>query len=317
MNHTATETRPLFSFVIPVMNEEGNVKKLHQELVAAAEELTDSHEEFELIFVDDGSTDKTVARLQKLSPLHLIELRGNYGQTAALDAGIKAARGEYIVTMDGDLQNDPADVPKMYKALIEQQKDVICGWRKDRKDPWSKKFISDGAKFLRSFLVNDGIHDSGCTLRVYKAECFEDLTLRGEMHRFIPAILRWRGFNIDEVPVNHRPRTAGETKYNFKRTIKGLLDMMSLWFFRKFSSRPLHLMGAVGLIAIAIGMALGGSLLIARLGWGYALSDKIWPLASVFLVLFGVQMFVSGLLMDLVIQNSDEPGYWIKSTSKL
>jgi glycosyltransferase involved in cell wall biosynthesis len=309
--------RPTFSFIIPVMNEEGNVKELHQQLITAVADMTESKDDYELIFVDDGSTDDTVAKLRQLSPLRLIELRGNYGQTAALDAGIKAARGEFIITMDGDLQNDPADVPVMYQALLDRDKDVICGWRKDRKDPWSKKFISDGAKFLRSFLVSDGIHDSGCTLRVYRAACFEDLTLRGEMHRFIPAILKWRGFNIDEVPVNHRPRTAGKTKYNFKRTIKGLLDMMSLWFFRKFSTRPLHLMGAVGLLSAGAGVALGATLVLARLGWGYALSDKIWPLASVFLILFGVQMFVSGLLMDLVIQNSEEPGYWVKRSEQL
>lgn len=297
------------SFIVPVMNEKGNVQQLHKEIVAAGKKIGKS---FEIIFVDDGSSDGTVSELHTLKPLTLIEFRRNFGQTAALDAGIKAAKGEFLVTLDGDLQNDPADVPEMLKKLLKEDLDVVCGWRQKRKDSASKRFISKGAKWLRSFLVNDGIHDSGCTLRVYRKECFEGVNLRGEMHRFIPAMLKWRGFRIGEMVVNHRARVHGKSKYNFKRTLKGFLDMLSLWFFQKYSARPLHFLGTIGLGLFTLGGLMGIWLIIARLFFGYTLSERIWPLTAVFLVLFGFQMFVSGLIMDLVIQTKETRNYWVK-----
>lgn len=299
------------SFVIPVMNEAGNVKQLHRELVAAGKKIG---KPFEIIFVDDGSTDDTVKELKKLKPVTVIEFRRNFGQSAALDAGLKAAQGQFIATLDGDLQNDPGDVPGLLSKLLKEDWDVVCGWRVKRKDSASKRFISRGARWLRSFLVDDGVHDSGCTLRVYRQECFVDFNLRGEMHRFIPAMLKWRGFKISEMPVNHRARGYGETKYDFKRTIKGFLDMLSIWFFRKYQSRPLHFMGGVGLFLVFLGGLGGIILLIARLFLDYSLSDKIWPLAAVFLVLFGFQMFVSGLIMDLMNQKLPENIYHVKNT---
>lgn len=292
------------------MNEAGNVKQLHAELVAAGKKIG---KPFEIIFIDDGSTDKTVEELKNLKPVNIIEFRRNFGQSAALDAGIKASKGEYVATLDGDLQNDPADIPKMLKQLIEDDWDVVCGWRVKRKDSSSKRIISRGARWLRSFLVDDGIHDSGCTLRVYKQECFEDFNLRGEMHRFIPAMLKWRGFNITEMPVNHRARIYGQTKYNFKRTIKGFLDMLSIWFFRKYSARPLHFMGGIGLLTFFLGSMIGFILIIAKILFNYGLSDKIWPLASVFLLLFGVQLFISGLHMDYLMQSAGKTTYFVKN----
>jgi len=307
-----TSQIPFISFVIPVLNEKDNVAALHEEVLSAAKSLKKT---FEIIFVDDGSGDGTVEAIEALSPVKLVVLRRNYGQTAALDAGIKAARGEYLVTMDGDLQNDPADVALMLQKLQNEPIDFVCGWRKNRKDTFSKRFISGGAKWLRGFLVQDGIRDSGCTLRVYKRECFNGINLRGEMHRFIPAVLQWHGFMVGEVAVNHRPRLHGISKYNFKRTIKGLLDMLSLWFFRKFETRPLHLLGAAGLLLLSTGGALASFLAIGRfLGW-FGLSGSIWPLGSVFLMLFGFQLFVSGLIMDLIISSSDKQYYSIKRQS--
>jgi glycosyltransferase involved in cell wall biosynthesis len=315
MSHTV----PLLSFIVPVMNEAENIATLHAELVAAALQITkkSAHSAFEIIFVDDGSTDNTVAELKKLSPITIIELRRNFGQTAALDAGIKAAKGEYLVTLDGDGQNDPGDVPALLNELIEKDVDVVCGWRAKRKDSSSKRFVSAGAKWLRSFLVNDGIHDSGCTLRVYRSECFEGLTLRGEMHRFIPALLKWRGYKVTEMPVNHRPRLHGVSKYSMSRTVKGFLDMLSLWFFRKYASRPLHFLGGLGLLSFAAGVALGSYLFVMRLFGLIALSDSIWPLAAVFLALFGIQMFVSGLLMEMQISNQPGEMYQVKRVSRL
>lgn len=297
------------SFIIPVLNEEQNVAELHTQILRVAESLK---KPFEIIFVDDGSSDGTVSALKKLKPINIIQMRRNFGQTAALDAGIKAAQGKFLVTLDGDLQNDPADVLKMLSHLNDNNLDVVCGWRKKRRDDAMKRFISAGARWLRSILVSDGIHDSGCTLRVYKQECFEDLDLRGEMHRFIPALLKWRGFRVGELPVNHRPRIHGHSKYNAKRTIKGLLDMLSLWFFRKFANRPLHMLGSMGLVCFGFGSALAAFLAFGRLAGWFGLSNSIWPLAAVFLMLFGIQMFVSGLIMDLIIQTSRQRHYFVK-----
>lgn len=219
------------SIVIPLKDEEKNVSKLHREV---KEVFKKNKLKGEFIFVDDGSSDKTLEELKKLKPIKVIAFRKNFGQTAAMDAGIKEAKGEVIVTMDGDLQNDPNDIPKLLNKM-EEGFDVVSGWRKNRKDSFSKKFASRGANWLRGILIKDGINDSGCSLKAYKKECFDNLDLYGEMHRFIPATLKIKGFRIGEVVVNHRPRIAGKTKYNFKRVLKGFLDMLSVWFWRKFS----------------------------------------------------------------------------------
>lgn len=300
------------SFVVPVMNEAGNVAKLHAEILATAKTFK---KPFEIIFVNDGSTDDTLAELKQLSPITIVDLRGNYGQTAALAAGIHTATGTYLVTLDGDGQNDPADVPAMLTMLLDNKKDVVCGWRKDRQDSFSKRFISRGAEWLRRLFVQDGIRDSGCTLRVYRRACFDGLVLRGEMHRFIPALLRWRGFNLAEMPVHHRPRGTGQTKYTWKRMVKGFLDMFNLWFFHKFASRPFHLLGTVGGVTFAIGTIALVVLAIGRLLGTLSLSGSIWPLMAVFLILFGFQMVVSGLIMDLIINSSGKTKYYaVKDT---
>jgi len=300
---------PYISFIIPVLNEAENVASLHAELVTAAKKIG---KPFEIIFVDDGSRDDTVSVLKQCQPVTVLQMRRNYGQTAALDAGIKAAAGTFLVTLDGDGQNDPADVPAMLTALLKADVDVMCGWRAKRRDSASKRFISRGARWLRSFLVDDGVHDSGCTLRVYRRECFEGLTLRGEMHRFIPALLKWRGFIVREMPVNHRPRRFGVSKYSMTRTVKGFLDMLAIWFFRKYASRPVHFLGGIGLVAFVGGLTMGLILFVIRLFGLIALSTSIWPLAAVFFMLFGIQMFVSGLLMDLVISNHQGESYLVK-----
>ncbi len=297
------------SFVVPIFNEEGNVAKLHEEILKVARGLKQT---FEIIFVDDGSRDRTPQILKTLKPLRVLTLRQNAGQTAALDAGFKAARGELIVSLDGDLQNDPANVPAMLEHLSKNQLDVVCGWRQKRQDSAEKKFISGGAKFLRELLIKDHVHDAGCTLRVYRKACFEGMSLRGELHRFIPALLVWRGFRIGELAVNHRPRTAGQSKYTLTRTIKGLMDMLTLWFFHKFASRPLHMLGAMGIMSALVGMAIGSWMFVERVFFADSISNRIWPLVAVFLVLFGVQIFVSGLIMDLIIRTYNPKFYEIK-----
>ncbi|USN53973.1 MAG: glycosyltransferase [Candidatus Nomurabacteria bacterium] len=307
-----TTTKAFFSVVVPVYNEVEAVASLHAEILQIMQTM---QKPFEIIFVDDGSRDGTFEKLQSLHPITIIRLRKNFGQTAALDAGFKHAQGEIIFTLDGDGQNDPADIPGLY-AKIEEGYDVVSGWRKNRKDTFSKRFLSRGANFLRGFLVADKIKDSGCTLKAYRRECFEDLDLFGEIHRFIPAILAWKGFRIGEIVVNHRARTTGRTKYNWRRVIKGFVDMVSVWFWRKYSSRPLHLFGGLGILAGAAGLVLGLYLAIARLMGIISLQNSIWPLISVFLILAGIQLFISGLLGDIAIKtyyNGKRQIYTIRS----
>lgn len=285
------------SVVVPVFNEEGNVRELHKEILEVCKK---ENYKFEIIFVDDGSKDKTPEICKELKPLKYIRMRKNFGQTAAMDAGIKLAQYDYIVTMDGDRQNDPADIPKLVNYLEENDLDIVSGWRKNRKDTIMKKFTSRVANFLRGIIVKDNIHDSGCSLKIYKKECFDHINLYGEMHRFIPALLKIKGFEVGEVVVNHRPRTAGMTKYNWKRTIKGFVDMISLWFWNKYAVRPLHIMGAGGMISIFLGIVCAiWSIVLFVLG--YKMSNNIMPpLLTVFFIIVGLLMFIFGLMSDMM-----------------
>ena len=288
-----------YSVVIPAYNEEGAAQELHSELVQVMNSLG---ENYEIIFINDGSSDKTFEVLRSLEPVKIICFRKNYGQTAALDAGIKAAHGEIIITLDADGQNPPSEIPKLLEKMKEGY-DVVSGWRKNREDSFFKKFTSRGANRLRHFLVNDGINDSGCTLKAYKRECFEDVNLQGEMHRFIPAILKINGFKIGEVIVEHRSRKTGNTKYNLKRVLKGFVDMWSVWFWRKYAGRPLHLFGGLGAILMLGGGIMGIVLIILRILSLISLQRTIWPIFAIFLFLAGMQLFVSGILADIMVKN--------------
>jgi glycosyltransferase involved in cell wall biosynthesis len=229
----------------------------------------------------------------------LIRLRRNFGQTAAMDAGIKASRYPYIVTMDGDCQNDPADIPSLVNHLIEGDWDVVSGWRKNRKDSFMKKFTSRGANFLRSIIVKDKIHDSGCSLKIYRKACFEHINLYGEMHRFIPALLKIKGFTVSELVVNHRPRTAGVTKYNWKRTIKGFIDMISVWFWHKYAVRPLYLLGGLGILMLFLG-GISGIWTTVNFIRGMSLSDNFQTFLTLAFLMAGLFLFVCGLISDVL-----------------
>jgi glycosyltransferase involved in cell wall biosynthesis len=304
------------SIVVPIYNEEGNAAELHKEI---NDVCVKNNYNYEIIFIDDGSSDRTEEIIRSLSPVHYIKLRKNFGQTAAMDAGIKAAKYDYIITMDGDRQNDPEDIPNLIAYLEENDLDIVSGWRKKRKDPFLKKFTSRGAHLLRSILINDGIHDSGCSLKIYKKECFDQISLYGEMHRFIPAMLSIKGFKVGEVVVNHRARTAGVTKYNWKRTIKGFIDMVSVWFWMKYAVRPLHLLGTLGITSFVMGFA---SFVISLILFiiNKDLSDTVWPLLSVFFTFSGMFLIISGLMADMIsksyFETTKDSSYSIKEISE-
>jgi glycosyltransferase involved in cell wall biosynthesis len=213
----------MLSVVIPLYNEEDNIARLQTELAAAL-----SGREYEIVFVDDGSKDATLSRIERGPTVRVLEFERNTGQSAAMYAGLQAARGEMIALLDGDLQNDPADIPKLL-AEIEKGVDMVCGYRANRKDTFSKRLTSRVANFVRSRFTRDGVRDTGCTLKVMRRECREALVPFYGMHRFIPALVKGMGYKISEVPVHHRPRTAGVSKYGFgNRAIKATLDMFAV-----------------------------------------------------------------------------------------
>ncbi len=288
------------SIIIPVFNEAESIEQLHSEVVDVCNQGGFT---FEVIIVDDGSKDGTDKIVKQLSPIMYIRFRRNFGQTAALDCGIKHARGDLIITMDGDGQNDPADIPKLIHYLEENDLDIVSGWRRHRKDPLFKILASRAANILRALILHDGLQDSGCTLKVYRAECFQGVSLYGEIHRFIPALLKVKGFKIGEAEVNHRSRSGGKTKYNnWQRGVKGFIDMISVWFWHKYAVRPLHLLGGIGFLSILAG------LIIAAIGItfyfaGISLFRFFLPVLSSFLLISGVQTFLFGLMADILSKN--------------
>jgi glycosyltransferase involved in cell wall biosynthesis len=309
---TVAVMKKSISIIIPVFNEEKNISLVHDQTrkVCEAEGY-----DYEIIVIDDGSSDGTAKLAKSLYPIKYIRFRKNFGQTAAIDAGIKYAKNDYIITLDGDGQNDPVDIPRLIRHLEANNLDVVSGWRKNRQDPVFKRFVSRGANFLRKMIINDQIHDSGCTLKVYKRECFHNITLFGEMHRFIPALLRIRGFNIGELEISHHPRKHQVTKYNWKRIIKGFLDMVGVWFWNKFAVRPLHLLGGTGLLTLLLGF-LSGIYTLTLFFKGIDLSNNVFPLLTAFLLISGTQLFVFGLIGDILSKHyyssNNEQHYFIQ-----
>lgn len=292
------------SVIAPIYNEEGNVAELHRQILASVEGLKASKkiDSFEIIFVDDGSSDKTPEIMKTLQPLKIVTFRKNFGQTAAMDAGIKRSDGDVIITIDGDLQNDPANFGLLLEKM-EEGYDVVCGWRHKRKDNQFRMALSKVANKVRKVLLDDGIHDTGCTLKAFKRECFYDVDLQGDMHRFIPAVLRWHGFKITEVPVNHRPRVSGKSKYNnWKRVIKVIVDMISLWFWRKYSTRPLHIFGGTGLIMLGISFVMVAITIVDKVLFKQDLSETAMVSVALFTGIIGVFLFVAGILADILVK---------------
>ena len=290
------------SIVIPTYNEGGNVVPLHDEL---SKVLGGVGSDYEIIFVDDGSTDGTFQKLQALHAkdkrVKVIRFKKNFGQSAAMTAGFDYAHGEVIVTMDADLQNDPADIPSLLQEL-DNGYDVVCGWRQDRKDSTSKRGFSRFSNWLRRRWTGESLHDSGCSLRAYKNRCLNDLELYGEMHRYIPALLLWKGYEIGEVKVTHRPRIRGKTKYDWQRLLKGFLDLLLVTFWQRYSLRPMHIFGALGLLLAIAGIVLGGYLGVERIFFGVGLADRPLLLLAILMVIVGIQFIVFGVLADIMIR---------------
>lgn len=293
----------MITIVVPFYNEEENIELLYNGLSNVLKNL---NRQYNIIFVDDGSTDNTFNNMMKVREkdknVKIIKFRKNFGQTAALKAGFDHAEGNIVISMDGDLQNDPADIPKLIEKIEKEDYDVVCGWRADRKDPFTKKITSRFANLLRKMTTGEIIHDSGCTFRAYRIESVKNLDLYGETHRYIPAMLLWRGYRIGEEKVKHHPRQFGKTKYGLLRIAKGFLDLIVISFWQKYSVRPIHVFGGWGLILGISGILMGGYMGIERLFMGRSLSDRPLFLLSVLMIIIGVQFIVSGILADIMLK---------------
>jgi len=292
---------PELSVVIPIYNEAPNLEPLYREFT---DTLTAWGHPYELIFVDDGSIDESFGILEKLQArdrnVRVVHFRRNFGQTAAFAAGFALARGRLIATADGDLQNDPHDIPTLV-GRIDQGFDIVCGWRKVRKDPWlSRRLPSTLANRLISWATGVRINDYGCSLKVFRAEVVKPLRLYGEMHRFLPALASEMGVRIAEMPVNHRARVHGRSKYGISRTIRVMLDLLTVKFLVSYSTRPLQIFGLFGLTFGALGVALLSYLAVSRLLGHSSLTERTATvLFGILLVFTGLQLVTLGLLAEM------------------
>lgn len=292
-------TSDLLSIVVPLYNEEDNVvlltKKINESLVGYS---------YEIIYIDDFSTDNTRKVVKDMADnrVHLIELKKNYGQSLALAAGIDHATGAYIITMDGDLQNDPSDIPKMLEYAVSGEYDVVTGIRQKRKDSLVKKIPSKIANFLVRRVTKLDIKDNGCALKVFTKAIAKDLNLYGEMHRFITLLAHLEGAQIKQVPVKHHARHAGVSKYGLERVFKVVADMMLLLFIRKYFQRPIHLFGILGVLLIIIGIFINIYLLIVKFGFGQDIGTRPLLIFGLMFILAGIQLFTIGIVMELLIR---------------
>jgi glycosyltransferase involved in cell wall biosynthesis len=306
------------SIVIPIKDEESGLEALYRELT---ETMVAWGRPYELIVVDDGSKDHSFAvlsRLQTFDPhLRLIQFRRNFGQTAAFSAGFAHARGRLIVTFDGDGQNDPADIPRMIEVLDKESCDIVCGWRRDRKDAFLSRLVpSFVANKLISWSTGVPLHDYGCSLKVYRAEVVKPLKLYGEMHRFIPAIASEQGVTIREIVVNHRPRRHGTSKYGLSRTVRVILDLLTVKFLLSYSTRPVQIFGLIGLLMLIPGALITGWLAIMRITETESIGNRPLLLFGILLVFTGLQLITLGLLAELQArtyhESQNKPTYVIR-----
>ncbi|MCI0338022.1 MAG: glycosyltransferase family 2 protein [Acidobacteria bacterium] len=311
---------PELSLFLPVYDEEDNLEELHEKIIASMDKLGRS---FEVIYVDDGSTDGSLDLLKAFaardSRVRVIAFRRNYGQTAAMAAGIDAARGEVLIAMDADLQNDPADIERLL-AKLDEGFDVVSGWRKERHDAFLTRVVpSRIANRLISFIGRVPLHDYGCSLKAYRREALKGVHLYGEMHRFIPIYASWAGVRVTEIPVAHYPRLAGKSKYGLSRTVKIIFDLVTIKFMASYLTKPLYVFGWAGVLAFALSFVSAlFAFLMKYTGWPHPASFIQTPLpvlAMVMLVL-GIQLFLMGLIAEMLVRTYHEsqgkPIYTIK-----
>lgn len=308
----------VLSVVLPVFNEEDNIVQLHREIAAVLDQIEG---QTEVIYVDDGSSDTTLDKLQRLyqedSRVVVVEFRRNFGQTAAMSAGFDYARGEVVVSMDADRQNDPADIPKLLNK-IDEGYDLVSGWRFDRKDGyWLRLLPSKLANKLISWATDVKLHDYGCSLKAFRNDVVKNISLYGEMHRFIPAIASSYGVKISEVKVNHRPRVAGVSKYGISRTFRVILDLITVKFLLRFSSKPLQFFGPIGLVSGMIGFLISLFLTIEKLVYHIPMSDRPLLLLGILLIFTGLQFITVGLIAELMTRTyyeaQDKPIYTVRN----
>ena len=290
------------SVVVPLYNEEENIQLLHEQLKKSLDPLS---QEYEILFVDDGSTDHTLSLLEKIQAddkrVIVLSLRRNFGQTAAFAAGFDFARGDVVVTMDGDLQNDPADIPKLIEMIKDN--DLVSGWRKKRKDPFfTRRFPSIIANWLISKVTGVKLHDYGCSLKAYRREVIKNLKLYGEMHRFIPAVASWYGVRVAEVETVHHPRLHGKSKYGISRTIKVVLDLITVKFLQSFSTKPIQFFGPVGVLSGFLGFLILLYLTIDKLFFGNPIGGRPLILLGALLIIVGIQLIGMGLLGEMLVR---------------
>src|SRR5258707_2282902 len=302
-----TATTPDISVFLPVLNEEPNLRPLYTKLNAALEELG---RPAEVIFVDDGSTDGSLAILRELAALdpriRVVALKRNYGQTAAMAAGIDAAVGRVLIPMDADLQNDPADITRLLDKLDEGY-DVVSGWRKNRQDKWiTRKIPSMIANRLISWIGGVPLHDYGCSLKAYRRESLEDVRLYGEMHRFIPIYASWAGARVTEIPVEHHARTMGKSKYGLSRTLKVVFDLMTIKFMASYQTKPIYVFGMFGMAAMGLSVLAGIWATVLKVWKAVSFILTPLPVITVVMLAIGVQFLLMGLLAEMLVRTYHE-----------
>ena len=295
----------MISVVVPVHDEERSVALLYEELQAA---LEPSGGPWEAIFVDDGSLDGSFAALTRLhartANVRVVRLRRNFGKSAALAAGFAQAQGETVVTIDGDLQDDPSEIPRLL-AKLEEGFDLVSGWKARRRDPWRRRVVSRIFNAVTSRVSGLRLHDMNCGLKVYRTEVVRGLPLYGELHRFIPVLAYYRGFRVAELPVNHRPRTHGRSRYGLERYLRGFLDLLTVTFMGRYRHRPLHLFGGLGFVLGLLGTVILVYLTVLK-ATGEAIGQRPLLTLGVLLVVVGLQFFSLGLLSEMVTSHHEE-----------
>jgi glycosyltransferase involved in cell wall biosynthesis len=293
-------TEPTVSVIVPVYNEEGTIEVLSRKI---AEVLDGMSRSFEIIFIDDGSTDETAARIHAAHTrdprVKLIRFRRNFGKAAALCAGFETCRGKVLITMDGDLQDDPLEIPRFLDALEENDLDLVSGWKKKRRDPISKRYPSRLYNWVTRRLARVDLHDFNCGFKAYRRDVVQQIAVYGELHRYIPVLASRQGFRIGEIAVTHHPREHGVSKYGWDRFYKGFLDLITVTFITKYTRRPLHLFGVIGLLAFASGFGINFYLLILWLN-DESLSQRPLLLFGVLLMLLGIQVLTTGLIGEMI-----------------